>query len=107
METPGQKLICRGSRAGCDELRDGDMQATSLRMASAWQARLPLQSRAIEFYRGQRAVRRHRQPIEVVIEQPIPTGKIGISINSYQLVSVPVYVGDSIEPCCKLEAMQN
>jgi hypothetical protein len=51
METPGRKLICRGSHAGCDELRDGDMQATSLRMASAWQARLPLQSRAIEFYR--------------------------------------------------------
>jgi hypothetical protein len=52
METPGQKLICRGSRAGCDELRDGDMQATSLRMASAWQARLPLQSRVVEFYCG-------------------------------------------------------
>ena len=55
----------------------------------------------------QRALRCHRRPIEIVVEQPIPTRKVGISIDFHQLVSIPVSVGYSIEPSRKLEAMQN
>jgi hypothetical protein len=54
---------------------------------------------------GQRALWCHRRPIEIVVEQPIPTGNVGVSIDSHQLVTVPVCISHSIGPSCKLEAV--
>ena len=55
----------------------------------------------------QRAVRRHRQPIEVVVEEPIPAGKVGVSVNAHQFVIVPVNIGHPLRLFSEVEAMKN
>ena len=42
----------------------------------------------------------HRQPIEVVVEQPIPAGKVRVSVNAHQFVIVPVNIGYSLRLFC-------
>ena len=54
-----------------------------------------------------RTVRRHRQPIEVVIEQPIPAGKVGVPVNSHQLVIISKMIGHALRLFSEVETMQN
>jgi len=55
----------------------------------------------------QRNVRRHRRPIEIVVEQPIPTGKVGVSVNAHQFVIVPVNFGQRLRLFSEVETMKN
>ena len=54
-----------------------------------------------------RAVRRHRRPIEVVVEEPIPAGKVGVPVNSRQLVIISKMIGHTVRPFSEVETMQN
>jgi len=54
-----------------------------------------------------RAVRRHRQPIEVVVEEPIPAGKVGVPVNSHQLVIISKMIGHALRLFAEVETMQN
>jgi hypothetical protein len=89
---------CRGSRVGCDDLDFAGGTPASAEVG-------PIDLNRPEGGSVNRRYLFHRGPIEVVVQHPIPAGKIGVSVNAHQFVIVPVDIGYSLSLFCQVEAM--